>query len=181
MTRAPGTEIDPMLQRMLGALRLDAATYEDIERDKAATGQAAFIVVATSALVGAVSFALTGVGGAGDGILGAIGALIGWAVYAWLAFNLGTKLFAAPATKADWGEVARTLGFANTPRFLYVFALVPGLASVVQAIVGIWVLVATIVALRAALDCTTLRAVLIAIAASVAQVIIFAMALSIFA
>ena len=178
---AQATQIDPMLQRMLGALRLDLATYEDVEQDKKATGQAAFIIVATSAVAGAVSYALTGSGGAGDGILGAIGALIGWAVYAWLAYQLGTKLFRGPETKADWGEVARTLGFANTARFLYVFALVPGLAALVQLVVGLWVLVATIVALRAALDCTVLRAVLIAIAASVAQAIIFVVALSLIA
>ena len=181
MTGAPVTQADPMLQRMLGALRMDTATYEEVEKDKTATGQAAFIVVATSAVAGAVSFALTGVGGAGDGILGAIGALIGWAVYAWLAYFLGTKLFAAPETKSDWGEVARTLGFASTPRFLYVFALIPGIAPIVQVVVGIWALIATIVALRAALDCSTLRAVLIGIAASIAQVIIFGIALSIFA
>jgi hypothetical protein len=170
-----------MLQRMLGALRLDRATYEDVEHDKKATGQAAFIVVATSAVAGAVSYALTGTGGGEDGILGAIGALIGWAVYAWLAYQLGTKLFRGPETKADWGEVARTLGFANTARFLYVFALVPGFAALVQLVVGLWVLVATIVALRAALDCTVLRAVLIAIASSVAQAIVFVVALSLIA
>lgn len=180
MTATPATQGDPMLQRMLGALRLDKATYEDVEKDKTATGQAAFIVVATSAVAGAVSFVLTGVGGAGDGILGAIGALIGWAVYAWLAYFLGTRLFAAPETKSDWGEVARTLGFATTPRFLYVFALVPGIAPLVQAVVGIWALIATIVGLQSALDCSMLRALLIGIAASFVQVIIFAVALSIF-
>ena len=168
-----------MLQRMLGALRLDAATYEDVEKDKSATGQAAFIVVATSAVAGAVGYALTGVGGAGDGILGAIGALIGWAVYAWLAYLLGTKLFAAPETKSDWGEVARTLGFASTPRFLLVFALIPGLAGIVQAVVGVWALVATVVALRAAFDCSTVRALVIGIAASLVQVIIIVALVSI--
>jgi len=176
----PVAQPDPMLQRMLGALRLDVATYEAVENDKSATGQAAFIVVATSAVAGAVSFAVTGVGSAGDGILGAIGALIGWAAYAWLAYFLGTRLFPAKETKSDWGEVARTLGFANTPRFLYVFALVPGFAGLVQAVVGVWVLIATIVALQAALDCTVLRALLIAIAASIVQGIIFVIALSIF-
>jgi hypothetical protein len=176
----PVTQPDPMLQRMLGALRLHRATYEDVEQDKSATGQAAFIVVATSAVAGAVSFAVTGVGSAGDGILGAIGALIGWAAYAWLAYFLGTRLFPAKETKADWGEVARTLGFASTPRFIYIFALVPGLAGLVQLVVGIWVLIATVVALQAALDCSLLRALLIGIAASIVQGIIFAIALSIF-
>ena len=171
---------DPMLQRMLGALRLDRVIYEEVERDKTATGQAAFIVVATSAVAGAVSFVLTRIGDAGDGILGAIGALIGWAAYAWLAYFLGTRLFPARETKADWGEVARTLGFASTPRFLYVFALIPGLAGLVQLVVGIWVLIATVVALQASLDCSLLRAIVIGLAASVVQGIIFAVALSAF-
>lgn len=120
-------------------------------------------------------------GGAGDGILGAIGALLGWAAYAWLAYYLGTRLLAGPETKADWGEVARTLGFASTPRFLYVFALVPGLAGLVQLVVGLWVLAATVIALQAALDCSLLRAIVIGIVASIVQGIIFAIALSIFA
>lgn len=51
----PAAQVDPMLQRMLGALRLDRATYEAVEQDRKATGQAAFIVVATSAVAGAVS------------------------------------------------------------------------------------------------------------------------------
>jgi hypothetical protein len=177
MSRA--VESDPMMRRLIGALRLDVATYEEVEKDKSATGHAAFIVVATSAVAGAVSFALTGDGGAADGILGAIGALIGWAFYAWLAYILGTKLFQAPETRSEWGEVARTLGFASAPRFFLVFALVPGLAQIVQVIVGIWSLVATIVALQAALDCSMLRALLIAIAASFVQVIIIVALVSI--
>lgn len=177
VTPVPQTD---MLQRMIGALRLDRATYEEIESDKTATGQAAFIIVGTSAVAGAVSYVVDGVGSGGDGILGAIGALLGWAAYAWLAYFLGTRLFAAPETKSDWGEVARTLGYANTPRFFYVLALIPGLAGLVQLVIGLWVLVATVVALQASLDCSALRALLIGIAASVAQAIIFLVALSIF-
>jgi hypothetical protein len=178
---ARAAQPDPMLQRMLGALRLDRAIYEEVEKDQKATGQAAFIVVATSAVAGAVSFVLTRIGDAGDGIFGAIGALIGWAAYAWLAYFLGTRLFPARETKADWGEVARTLGFASTPRFLYVFALIPGLAGFVQLVVGLWVLIATVIALQTSLDCSLLRAIVIGLAASVVQGIIFAIALSAFA
>lgn len=177
---ARSTQPDPMLQRMLGALRLDRAIYEEVEGDRNATGQAAFIVVATSAVAGAVSFVLTGIGDAGDGILGAIGALIGWAAYAWLAYLLGTRLLPGRETKADWGEVARALGFASTPRFLYVFALIPGLAGAVQLVVGLWVLIATVLALQTSLDCSLPRAIAIGLAASVVQAIIFVIALSAF-
>lgn len=63
----------PMTERMLGALRLDEATYEEVEADQKATGEAAFIVVATSLVNGAVNGVFTGVSG---GFIGALGSLV---------------------------------------------------------------------------------------------------------
>ena len=161
--------------RMLGALRLQDAAYEDIEADEKATGEAAFIIVATSLVSGAVNGVLTGAGG---GFFGALGSLIGWAFYAWVAYLVGVKLFPGPLTKSSWGELARTLGYANTARFFIVFELIPGLAALTRTIVALWVLVATVVALRAALDITTARAIWIAIASALAQLFIIAVALT---
>jgi hypothetical protein len=160
----------PITERMLGAIRLDAAAYEEIEADQKATGEAAFIVVGTSLLTGAVNGVVTG---ASAGFAGAIAAFLGWVFYAWVAYIVGVKLFPGPQTKSSWGELARTLGYANTPRFLVIFELVPGFAGVARFVVSGWVLVATIVALRAALDVTTGRAILVAIGCVVAQIVIF--------
>ena len=165
-----------MIDRMLGALRLQSATYEEIEADQKATGEAAFIVVATSLVSGAVNGVLTG---ASSGFFGALGSLLGWAFYAWVAYIVGVKLFPGPQTKSSWGELARTLGYANTARFLILFELVPGLQALTRLVVSIWVLVATVVALRAALDITTGRAVWIAIASAIGQLIVIAVALTI--
>jgi hypothetical protein len=162
-------------ERMVGALRLQDAVYEEVEADQKATGEAAFIIVATSLVSGAVNGVLTGVS---SGFFGALGSFIGWAFYAWVAYIVGVKIFPGPQTKSSWGELARTLGYANTARFLIIFELVPGLAAVVRTVVGLWVLVATIVALRAALDITTARAIGIAIASAIAQVLVIAVALS---
>jgi len=164
--------------RMLGALRLETATYEEVEADEKATGEAAFIVVATSLLSGAVNGVLTG---ASSGFFGALGSFLGWVFYAWVAYIVGVKLFPGPATKSSWGEVARTLGYANMPRFLIIFELVPGLAAITRTVVGLWVLAATIVALRSALDISIGRAIWIAIASAIAQLIIIAVALSLVA
>jgi hypothetical protein len=82
----------------------------------------------------------------------------------------------AKETKADWGEVARTLGFANTPRFLILLAVIPGLGGLVRGVVELWVLIATIVALQAALDCSTGRAIAIGVAAWMAQLVILFLA-----
>ena len=165
-----------MIDRMLGALRLQSAAYEEIEADQKATGEAAFIVVATSLVSGAVNGVLTG---ASSGFFGAIGSLLGWAFYAWVAYIVGVKLFPGPQTKSSWGELARTLGYANTARFLILFELVPGLRAITRLVVAIWVLVATVVALRAALDITTGRAIWIAIASAIAQLLIIAVALTV--
>ena len=161
--------------RMIGSLRLQEAIYEEVEADEKATGEAAFIIVATSLVSGAVNGALTGVSG---GFFGALGSLLGWAFYAWIAYIVGVKLFPGPQTKSSWGEIARTLGYANTARFLIVFELVPGLQAITRTVVGIWVLVATIIALRAALDIGTGRAIVVAIASSIGQLIVIAIALT---
>jgi hypothetical protein len=168
----PGSIYD----RMLGALRLNEATYEDIEHDEKATGEAAFIVVATSLVSGAVNGALTG---ASSGLLGGLASFVGWAFYAWIAYIVGVKLFPGPHTRSSWGEIARTLGYANTCRFLILFELVPGLQAITRTVVGLWVLVATIVALRASLDVTTGRAIWIAIASTIGQLIVIGLALTI--
>ena len=165
-----------MTDRMIGALRLQGATYEEVEADEKATGEAAFIIVATSLVSGAVNGVLTG---ASSGFFGALGSFLGWAFYAWVAYIVGVKLFPGPQTKSSWGEIARTLGYANTARFLIIFELVPGLQAITRTVVGLWVLVATIVALRSALDISTGRAIWIAIASAIGQVIVIVVALAI--
>ncbi len=173
------SQADPMIQHMIGAARLDVSAYEAVEKDKKATGQAAYIVVATSLVAGAVSWFTTGQGG--GGLIGSIVAVIGWAFYAQLAYLLGTRVFPTKETKADWGEVARTLGFANTPRFAMLLALIPGIGGLVRGVVEFWVLVATVIALRSALDCSTGRAIGIGIAAWLAQLLMLFIAIALIA
>ncbi len=97
-----------MTDRIVGALRLGAETFENIEADEKATGEAAFIVVA-SAFVAAAGYALRQGGEVQAGLIGAIAELVGWAVFAWFAWIVGTKLFPAPSTRSNWGEIARSV------------------------------------------------------------------------
>ena len=165
------TSTSRITDRMFGALRLDGSIYEEIEADPKATGEAAFVVVASS-LVAAAGYALRVGGAVNEGLLGAIAELVGWALYAWFAWLVGTKLIPGANTKADWGQVARTLGYATTPRFFLILLFVPFLAGVVRVVVSLWILVATIVALRSALDCGTGRAIVVAVIASIVQYVV---------
>ena len=142
--------------RMMGAAMLDVATYEEVEADVTATGQAATVVA-----LAAVASAIGAIGSNGAGIITMlIGTLLGWAIWSWITYFIGTRLFGGTAT---WGELARTIGFAQTPRILLVLAIVPVLGGLVGFAVAIWLLIAGIVAIRQALDVSTGKAVLVAV------------------
>ena len=55
-------------------------------------------------------------------------------------------------TRADVGELMRTIGFSAAPGMLRIFGIVPGAAMAAFAITAVWMLVAMIVAVRQALD-----------------------------
>jgi len=141
------------MDRVVGAAKLDVRTYEEVEADTSATGQAMAVVVLSSVAAGIGS-------GEGRYIIGAIGALVGWFVWAFLCYVIGTKLLAEAQTKGDVGELLRTIGFAAAPGILRVFGFLPIIGWLVMLVTGIWVLATTVVAVRQALDYTsTLRAV----------------------
>jgi hypothetical protein len=142
--------------RMTGAARLDVQTYEEVEADTGATGQAMGVVLLSSVAGGIGSVGL----GTGGVIMGSVVALIGWVAWAFLTYFIGTRLLAEPQTRADAGELMRTLGFAQSPGLVRIVGVVPGLGPLVFGIVSIWMLVAMVVAVRQALDYTsTFRAV----------------------
>lgn len=138
-----------LVERMLGAARLDVATYEDVERDRDATLQALAVVVLAS-----IALAIGGLyfGGLSLVARGIVGAVAGWAIWAGLIWLIGTRLLPEPQTSADWGEVARTTGFAQAPGLLRVFGFVPLIGPVVMVAANLWMLVAMVVAVRQALD-----------------------------
>ena len=153
-----------MTDRMMGAAMLDVNTYEEVEHDTTATNQAAGVVgiVAVASAIGAAG------GGIGAIIGGVIAAFLGWLLWAGITYLIGDKLFGGTAT---WGELLRTLGFAQAPGVLYVLGIIPLLGWLVRLVVGIWILVAGIIAIRQALDFSTGKAVLTAILGWLALII----------
>ncbi len=91
---------------------------------------------------------------------GTLGALLGWYVWAFLTYYIGTRLLPEPQTEADHGQLLRTIGFASAPGLIRVLGIIPGLATIVFAVAGVWMLIAMVIAVRQALDYTsTWRAV----------------------
>ena len=147
----------PFVDRMVRAAKLDVHLYEEVEADKSALGQATGVVVLSSAASGV---GLMGAGGLEGIVVGTLGALVGWYIWAFLPYFIGTKLLPEPQTQASYGELLRTIGFASSPGLIRVLAIIPALAPFVFLIAGIWMLVAMIIAVRQALDYhSTLRVV----------------------
>ncbi|MCJ7538646.1 MAG: hypothetical protein WBC36_16610 [Desulfobacterales bacterium] len=158
------------IDRIIRAAKLDINLYEEVEADKGAMGQAIGVVVLSSIAAGIGSVGTIGVKGI---IIGAITALIAWYVWAYMTYFIGAKILPEPQTKADHGELLRTIGFSSSPGLIRVLAIIPGISGIIFAIASIWMLTAMVIAVRQALDYqSTLRAVGVCIIGWVIQAII---------
>jgi hypothetical protein len=144
------------VRRLVGAAMLDVATYEEVEADRAATSQALAIVVVSSLAAGIGARGLSG----GSATLAffasaSVIALLAWAGWALVMFEIGSRLLPTPDTRVDPGELLRTLGFAAPPGLIQVFAVFPGAIVPVFTLAIVWALAASVVAVRQALDYTS--------------------------
>ena len=154
-----------LTERMTGAMKADVKTFQEIEADPTAIGQAVTVIIiaGVASLIGNV-FRI----GIGGGIMTLIANLIGYALWTLLVVLIGTKLMPEPATKADFNEAFRVIGFSASPGVANVLAIIPFLGPVISFVVWIWMVVVGVVAVREVLDYTsTARAVIVCLIAAV--------------
>jgi hypothetical protein len=138
------------VRRFVGAAALDPSVYEEVENDRGATAQALAVVLIAS--VGA-GFGAQGFGGGTAGVaFFSVLAMIAWASWALVTYEVGARILPEAQTRADVGELLRTTGFATAPGVLFALGALPGLTVAVFALVLVWQLVAMIVGVRQALD-----------------------------
>ena len=116
------------LDRIVRAAKLDVNLYEEVEADKGAMSQAMGVVVLSSVAAGIGSIGSTGTKGI---IIGAITALIAWYIWAYITYFIGAKILPEPQTKADHGELLRTIGFSSSPGLLRILAIIPGIGGII--------------------------------------------------
>ncbi|MBM2827447.1 MAG: Yip1 protein [Dehalococcoidia bacterium] len=150
---------------MIRASILDSKLYEEVENDSNLTSQALQVVLAVSVL--------SGIGSAvaqlsfGRFISGVVGAIAAWLLWSLVSYLIGTYFFGG---KATFGQLLRTLGYAQSPaalKILLAFGVIPFFGGFiyipVKVLVSIWLLATFVVAIRQALDVTTIAAVLTAL------------------
>lgn len=164
-----------LTNRMIRASRLESGLYNEVEADLSATTQALTVVILTAVASG-VGAAIGGVvSNQGTGVIlggligGVITELVGWAVWSYVMYFVGTRLFGGTAT---YGELLRTLGFAYSPGVLLILRFVPVVGGLIAVIVGIWRLITGFVAVREALDLDNGKTIATVIVGIVAYVVV---------
>ena len=160
--------------RVVGALRLQAATFEDVEHDPTAVSQAAIVVLAVgvAGVIGSMAYGLH----AGSAIVVILFGLIGWAVSSAVVWLVGTRLLPGKNTEADYGQLLRVVGFAQAPGLFTVLGIIPILGWLVRIVIWVWTLVALVIAVRQALDYDdTVKAVIVCVIAWVIMLVAWAM------
>jgi hypothetical protein len=164
-----------LTDRMIRAARLDVALYNEVEADLNATSQALTVVIISSVAAGiggAIAGAMAGktsliIGGLVGGI---VTALLGWLVWSFVMYFVGTRMFGGTAT---YGELLRTTGFATSPGVLRILSFIPVLGGIINLLVGIWMIVTGFIAVREALDISTGSTIATIIVGIIAELIVF--------
>jgi hypothetical protein len=144
--------------RIIGVFRLDPLTFESIEHDPQATGQAAAIVgvIALISAAGAVIVALSTAASVANTFFSSLlWTFAGWLIWSYSSYIIGTTFFRGQATPQ---EMLRVIGFAFAPQALAIIPCVGGLIG------AIWSLAAVFVAIRQGLDLDVWRAFWTAVA-----------------
>ncbi|MBI1897240.1 MAG: YIP1 family protein [Acidobacteria bacterium] len=136
-------------RRIVGAAKLDGSIYEEIEADWPALVQAVIVVFFSSL---GIAIGLEGPAPAITLASAAAAAFGGWALWAFIVWLVGTRLFPTPETRADWGELLRTTGFATAPGLIGYLGAAEELAGFIVVVASLWMLAAFAVAVEHALD-----------------------------
>jgi hypothetical protein len=161
---------------MIRAARLETGLYNEVEADIGATAQALTVVV-IAAVASGIGAAIGGVlanrpsGVAGGLIGGVLTELVGWAVWSYVMYFVGTRVFHGTAS---YGELLRTLGFAYSPGVLLIFRFIPIIGGLLVLVVGIWRIVAGFIAIREALDLDSGRTLATIVVGIIAYIVVFA-------
>jgi hypothetical protein len=165
-----------LADRMIGAMKADVKTFQEIEADPTAMGQAVTVIVIAgiAALIGNLFR-----NGLIAGVMALIISLIGYAIFAVLVVLIGTKLMPEPTTKADFAEGFRVIAFSASPGVFGVLAIIPFLGPLISFAISIWMLIIGVIAVKEVLDYSSIgKAIIVCLIAWVVYAIVLFMILT---
>ncbi|MBT8371684.1 MAG: hypothetical protein HKO68_02080 [Desulfobacterales bacterium] len=136
------------LDRLFRAARLDVTLYDEVAADPKAMFQSMMAVFIYSAASAYGNFGRAGVSGINFGM---ITTLFGWYVWAFSTYFIAVRLSPGAQTGGDRKSALRALGFATSPGLIRLLALIPDMGSAVFIVASLWMIVASVVAIKRAL------------------------------
>ena len=138
--------------RFVRAARLDVELYREIVADPLTLNQAWITVLIYCMAAAWGSFG--GVGAVGTNIA-MITTLIGWYIWAFFTYFAASRFFRE--NQNDLGRmqrktVIRAMGFASAPGVVRLLGVIPGLGIVILAVATIWMIAASTIAVKQALN-----------------------------
>jgi hypothetical protein len=137
------------LMRLIRAARLDTDLYSEVSADKGTMFQAMMVVFLYSVASAYGGFGRSGVAGINFGLATT---LVGWYIWAFSAYFVGVRLLPEADTKTDRKTVLRAMGFASSPGLVRMLGLIPEMAGAVFLAATIWIIVASVLAIKQALN-----------------------------
>ena len=130
---------------LIDCLLLRQSAYEHIEEYPNYTAYSAVVVLLSALCLAVGAIPLIG----GFDWPSILYALLKWGILAGISYAVGATILKSPSTQATFGQVARTLGFAQLPGIFYLLGLI---VPVLVLLVFLWQSWASVLAIRAALD-----------------------------
>ena len=176
-----------LADRMFRAAMLDPLVFDEIKEDRNATTQAVQVVIIVG-VIGVISSlvqllntpAESGVEvSVSTNIATSVAtAVLGWLLWAFLAYLLGTGVFGGTAS---YLQMLRAIGFAQSPSVISILSVplvfIPAAGAVLGGLLGLaaalWVLIVDVIATRQTLGISTGKATIITVIIAVAMIVIF--------
>lgn len=138
--------------RMVRAARLEPAFYREMAEDPKAINHSRWVVV-----IYAMAAAMGAFGKAGGMAVNTsvVIILLGWYIWAFSIYFIGTRFLPEPDTPQDRKAVMRALGYAAAPGIARLLGLIPGLGLPVLIGGIVWMLAAGVIATKEALNYTS--------------------------
>lgn len=130
---------DGLVPRMTQAMMLDEEVYEDLDRDKHATGRARLII-------GLGVFA-AGFGAATGGFASAFWTMsfmaAGWLAFGGLLYWFGTNVMGGRQTPKTFNQLVKALGLAASPGIFLILGIIPTFGVIAVIAVYVWIFLTT--------------------------------------
>ncbi|MFN8499302.1 MAG: YIP1 family protein [Anaerolineae bacterium] len=171
-----------MIQRMIRASRLDRMLYREVAADPKEMTQAVLVILLV-AIASGIGTGTAGIftGGAARGALGffagIIGVFISWVFWSYITYAVGRYAFEADTSP---GAMMRAIGFAQSPAVLNILGGIPCVGGLLAAVVVVWTLVASFIAVRETLRLDNTRTLIAVVAGFIVALMIFAFVYAVF-